>query len=124
MTEIAAYLANASYVAALGGPPLANLKYGVIIVPVGEESLLFGEKPDFVMNQDFLDAVDDANRDYDRALRMHDPDKDSEEFVRNRFDQDFPSVSADAHRNVEVAFARDGKGNGRLAEEEDAVGLR
>jgi hypothetical protein len=55
---------------------------------------------------------------------MHDPDKDSEEFVRNRFDQDFPSVSADAHRNVEVAFARDGKGNGRLAEEEDAVGLR
>ena len=110
INEIAAYLANASYVAALGGPPLANLKYGVIIVPVGEESLLFGEKPDFVMNQDFLDAVDDANRDYDRALRMHDPDKDSEEFVRNRFDQDFPSVSADAHRNVEVAFAGGNKG--------------
>jgi hypothetical protein len=45
MNEIAAYLANASYVAALGGPPLADLKYGIIIVPVGEENLLFGRQP-------------------------------------------------------------------------------
>lgn len=110
MNEIAAYLANASYVAALGGPPLANLKYGIIIVPVGEESLLFGQQPDFAVNQDFLDAVDDANRDYDRALRMHDPDKDSEEFVRSRFDEDFPSVSVDVQRNVEVAMPKENAG--------------
>lgn len=47
MNEIAAYLANASYVAALGGPPLADLKYGIISVPAGEESLLFGKSPKF-----------------------------------------------------------------------------
>jgi hypothetical protein len=102
MNEIAAYLANASYVAALGGPPLADLKYGIIIVPAGEESLLFGPGSNFVMDQDFLDAVSDANRDYEKALQMHDPDEDSPEFLRHRFDDDFPSVSADAHKGVEL----------------------
>jgi hypothetical protein len=110
MNEIAAYLANASYVAALGGPPLADLKYGIIIVPAGEESLLFGPSPDFLISQDFVDAIDDANRDYDRALHMHDPDKDSEEFVRHRFDDDFPSVSVEAQRNVDATLAKEGDG--------------
>lgn len=96
MNEMAAYLANASYVVALGGPPLADLQYGVIIVPSGEESLLFGGSPDFVITQDFIDAISDANRDYDRALRMHDPDKDSEEFSRHRFGDDFLSVTPKA----------------------------
>jgi hypothetical protein len=104
MNEIAAYLANASYVTALGGPPLADLKYGVIIVPAGEESLLFGPKSTFVVDQAFVDAVDDAKRDYDRALRMHDPEKDSEEFVRHRFDDDFPSVSGREQKNVEMVL--------------------
>ncbi|KAK4034043.1 hypothetical protein C8A01DRAFT_39472 [Parachaetomium inaequale] len=112
MNEIAAYLANASYVAALGGPPLADLKYGIIVVPVGEESLLFGRPPDFVASHEFLDAVDDANRDYDRALRMHDPGEDSEEFKRGRFEDGFGSVSVGAHRNVEVGPGREGKGEG------------
>ncbi len=49
-TEIAAYLANASYVVSLGGPPLADLEYGVIIVPAGTEIELFGRKPDHVVN--------------------------------------------------------------------------
>ena len=102
MNEIAAYLANASYVTALGGPPLADLKYGIIIVPAGEESLLFGPKSTFVIDQAFVDAVDDAKRDHGKALRMHDPDKDSEEFVRHRFDDDFPSVSGREQKNVET----------------------
>lgn len=55
MNEIAAYLANASYVAALGGPPLSDLKYGVNLVPAGEKSLLFGPPPNFVVNVEFLD---------------------------------------------------------------------
>jgi hypothetical protein len=105
MNEIAAYLANASYVVALGGPPLADLKYGVIIVPAGEEKLLFGPPSQSLLNQDFVDAIDDANRDYDRALRMHDPDKDSEEFVRHRFDDDFASVSTVAQQNVQTTLA-------------------
>ncbi|KAK4033776.1 hypothetical protein C8A01DRAFT_49694 [Parachaetomium inaequale] len=121
MNEIAAYLANASYVAALGGPPLADLKYGIIIVPAGEESLLFGPSPDFAIGQDFVDAIDDANRDYDRALRMHDPDKDSEEFVRHRFDDDFPSVSAGPQQNVEATLAKnDGEGE-RGVQDDDAT---
>jgi hypothetical protein len=107
MNEIAEYLANASYVVALGGPPLADLKYGIIVVPAGDESLLFSRSPDFVLNQDLIDSIDDANRDYDRALRMHDPDKDSEEFVRHRFDDDFASVSAGVQQNVEVALPKE-----------------
>ncbi|KAL2017281.1 hypothetical protein VTK56DRAFT_2350 [Thermocarpiscus australiensis] len=110
MNEIAAYLANASYVAALGGPPLSDLKYGIIIVPAGEESLLFGRSPDFVISEEFRDAIDDANRDYQRALRMHDPDKDSPEFVRHRFKDDFPSVSAEDFQRVELTPPQQDKG--------------
>lgn len=106
MNEIAAYLANASYVAALGGPPLADLKYGIIIVPAGEESLLFGPPPNFAVNEEFLDTIDDARRDYDRALRMYDLNRDNAEFVRHRFDDDFASVSADARRDAEFEVTR------------------
>lgn len=42
MAETAAYLANTDYVISLAGSPLNDLKYGIIVVPVGEESLLFG----------------------------------------------------------------------------------
>jgi hypothetical protein len=41
MVELGAYLASSSYVMSLGGSPLPDLKYGIIIVPVGEEDLLF-----------------------------------------------------------------------------------
>ncbi|KAH6617150.1 hypothetical protein F5144DRAFT_384770 [Chaetomium tenue] len=119
MNEIAAYLANASYVAALGGPPLADLKYGIIIVPAGEERLLFGPPSQSLLNQDFVDAIDDANRDYDRALRMHDPDKDSEEFVRQRFDDDFASVSAAAQHNVDTTLADERGGVDEHGAEDD-----
>lgn len=121
MNEIAAYLANASYVASLGGPPLADLKYGIIIVPAGEELLLFGRAPDFVMDQAFLDAVEDANRDYERALRMHDPDKDSPEFLRRRFDDDFRSVSIEAHRGVEVSRPQDNAQQGHKGTEDGGI---
>jgi len=39
--ELSTYLASSSYIVSLGGPPLADLKYGTIIVPSGEEELLF-----------------------------------------------------------------------------------
>ncbi|KAH6842685.1 hypothetical protein B0I37DRAFT_201563 [Chaetomium sp. MPI-CAGE-AT-0009] len=120
MNEIAAYLANASYVVSLGGTPLADLKYGIIIVPAGEESLLFSPPPQSVIDQDFVDAIDDANRNYDRALRMHDPDKDIEEFVRHRFDDDFASVSAGAQQNVETTLANEEGGAGEHDIEDDA----
>ena len=119
MNEIAAYLANASYVVALGGPPLADLKYGIVIVPAGEEKLLFGPPSQSLLNQDFVDAIDDANRDYDRALRMHDPDKDSEEFVRHRFDDDFASVSAAAQQNVETTLTSEQDGIGEHGAKND-----
>lgn len=96
MNEIAAYLANASYVAALGVPPLADMKYGIIVIPVGEERLLFGLPPAFDRSsQAFRDAVDDANKNYERALRMHDPEKDSEEFRRRRFEDGFGNVEVE-----------------------------
>ena len=110
MNEIAAYLANASYVACLGGPPLANLKYGIIIVPAGEEKLLFGGRPKFEITEEFIDAVQDANRDYDRALRMHYPGKDDEEFLLHRSMDDFESVSAEEFRNVDVRHGKEDGG--------------
>ncbi|KAH7175895.1 hypothetical protein EDB81DRAFT_874717 [Dactylonectria macrodidyma] len=45
-----------------GGPPLADLKYGIIAVPAGEEAVIFGRQPDQVVSQAFLDAVADARR--------------------------------------------------------------
>jgi hypothetical protein len=115
MNEIAAYLANASYVAALGGPPLADLKYGIIIVPAGEEALLFGRPPDFAISQEFIDAIDDANRHYDKALRIHDPDKDIEEYARHRFDDDFPPVPPEAQRMVEAVLPAQAPADGAPA---------
>ena len=95
MNEIAAYLANASYVAALGGTPLADIKYGIIIVPVGEESLLFSRlpDPDLDVSDEMLDAVDDDRRAFFKAQRMHNSEKDSTEFRRHRFNDNFPAVS-------------------------------
>ncbi|KAL7620925.1 hypothetical protein AAE478_008236 [Parahypoxylon ruwenzoriense] len=85
INEVGAYLANASYVVSLGGPPLADLKYGIIVVPVCQETLLFGEKPDGVMTQSFLDAVDEAKHVRRETRGMHEPDRDSDEFLRHRF---------------------------------------
>lgn len=39
--ELGVYMSQAKYVISLGGSPLPDLKYGIIIVPVGGESLLF-----------------------------------------------------------------------------------
>jgi hypothetical protein len=64
---------------------LADLKYGAIVVPVGQEMLLFGEKPDNDSTRRVLDAVDEAKRTVHRPNGMHEPDKDSDEFRRERF---------------------------------------
>jgi hypothetical protein len=108
VNEVSAFLANASYVLSLGGPPLANLKYGVFIVPVGEESFLLGPKPEKATSRDFLDAVEDARRAYNRGEdeAMHDPDRDSDEFLRHRFaDDEFPVLSTaelEAQEEIEL----------------------
>ncbi|KAK0732493.1 hypothetical protein B0T21DRAFT_369092 [Apiosordaria backusii] len=39
--ELGVYMSQASYVVSLGGSALPDLKYGIIIVPAGDESLLF-----------------------------------------------------------------------------------
>ncbi|KAK4203927.1 hypothetical protein QBC40DRAFT_273618 [Triangularia verruculosa] len=40
-SELGMYMSQASYVISLGGAALPDLKYGIIIVPAGDESLLF-----------------------------------------------------------------------------------
>ena len=39
--ELGKFLASSSYIVSLGGPPLPDLCYGIVIVPVGEESMVF-----------------------------------------------------------------------------------
>ncbi|KAK4680692.1 hypothetical protein QC764_101045 [Podospora pseudoanserina] len=39
--ELGVYMSQAKYVISLGGSPLPDLKYGITIVPAGDESLLF-----------------------------------------------------------------------------------
>lgn len=101
MSDIGAYLANASYVLSICGPPVAELNYGIIIYPAGEERMIFGQGPYFSMDQEFYDRIADANSAYSDALRMHDPEKDSDEFVRHRFDDQFTELSFKDFHNVE-----------------------
>jgi hypothetical protein len=129
LNEAAAYLANASYFISVGGPPAADLKYGIIAVPVGDEAVLFGPRPDHVVNQAFLDAVTDANREYFKEeIPLHDPDGDSDEFVRRRFDGHHSSApSLSGFRRVELTPPRVVEGDGEQGgqreneEEEDTV---
>lgn len=41
VVELSRFLACSGYIISLGGPPVPELKYGIIIVPCGEEELLF-----------------------------------------------------------------------------------
>lgn len=84
LNKTAAYLVNASYFVLLCGPPVADLKYTIIAVPVGEESFLFGLQPEHTVSQSFLEVIDDTKHDYFRAVPMHNPDENIEEFVRYR----------------------------------------
>ncbi|KAK5996365.1 hypothetical protein PT974_01699 [Cladobotryum mycophilum] len=55
--ELATYLASASYIISLGGSPLPDLKYGIVIVPAGEESLLFSPDNRETMSKSFKAEV-------------------------------------------------------------------
>jgi hypothetical protein len=58
LIELGAYLASSSYIVSLSGPPLADLKYGITVVPVGEESLLFnGYGDDAAMSPEFKEQI-------------------------------------------------------------------
>ncbi|ROW00762.1 hypothetical protein VMCG_06552 [Cytospora schulzeri] len=87
MNDMGAYLANASYAVSLGGPPSADIKYGIIVVPVGEEGTLFGKQPSDVMTPSFVQEVYDSR--YARHLAAqddyHEASHDSAEFLRPRF---------------------------------------
>lgn len=87
MNDMGAYLANASYAVSLGGPPSADLKYGIIVVPVGEEGSLFGKQPSDVMTPSFIQEVYDSR--YARHMAAeedyHEASHDSAEFLRPRF---------------------------------------
>lgn len=80
LNDFGAYLANASYMVSVGGPPLADIKYGIILVPAGEERLLFGQQPDMPASNRLKEALR-----YPRdMLGLHDLDKDSQDFLRRR----------------------------------------
>ncbi len=55
--EIGVYLANAQYVISLGGHALKDMKYGIIVVPSGEEKLLLASQAEEIITSDFLDDV-------------------------------------------------------------------
>ncbi|KUI61128.1 hypothetical protein VP1G_08322 [Cytospora mali] len=92
VNDIGAYLANASYIVSVGGPPVSDLKYGVILVPVGEERLLFGKQPDNEVSHDLGDAVPDETEEQPHSRPqgsgqpgLHAVDRDSAQFRRPRF---------------------------------------
>ena len=87
MNDMGAYLANASYAVSLGGPPSADLKYGIIVVPVGEEATLFGQQPSDVMTPSFVQQVYDARYTRQVAARddFHEASHDSADFLRPRY---------------------------------------
>lgn len=98
MNDMGAYLANASYAVSLGGPPSADLKYGIIVVPVGDEGTLFGQQPSDVMTPEFIREVYDLR--YARHLAadqdFHEAARDSGDFLQPRF-KSVPSIDRSWH---------------------------
>lgn len=78
--DFGAYLANASYIVSVGGPPLADIRYGIILVPVGDEKLLLGEQPEVEASN----RLEEALRHPRDRLGLHELDRDSEDFLRCR----------------------------------------
>ncbi len=100
MNEIGACLANTSYVVSICGPPTADLNYGIMVYPTGEERMLLGQGSYSSMDQEFYDRVADANYAYLKALRMHDPSEASEDFRRHRFNDQFTELSFEDFHNA------------------------
>ncbi|KAK3991468.1 hypothetical protein QBC44DRAFT_50275 [Cladorrhinum sp. PSN332] len=104
MNQTAAYLANASYVAALSGPPVADVMYGILIVPAGEERTVLKNALELLDSKQFFNAVHDARENYAAGARMHVMDKDSAEFTRHRFDEEFRDLEPEEFDNVPVTL--------------------
>lgn len=85
VNDIGAYLANASYIVSVGGPPVSDLKYGIVLVPVGEEKLLFGKQPDNGVSQSLEDAAVLGAGEQIQSRPLHAVDEDSAHFRRPRF---------------------------------------
>lgn len=64
----------------VGGPPLTDIKYGIIVIPAGDERLLFGQQPD----KEASNHLKEALRRPRNGVGLHDVDRDSEEFLRRR----------------------------------------
>jgi hypothetical protein len=103
VVELGGYLASASYIVSLGGPPLPDLKYGIIVVPTGEEDLLFSGYGDHAgMSAEFKEQIyvrsKEAQKEQVMELRQKaleelangvscdpEPDDDDREFYRRRW---------------------------------------
>lgn len=91
VNDIGAYLANASYIVSVGGPPVSDLKYGVILVPLGEERLLFGKQPDNAETQSLSEGGPEVEEPPQSRPKeagqpgLHALDEDSAQFRRPRF---------------------------------------
>lgn len=91
VNDIGAYLANASYIVSVGGPPVSDLKYGIILVPLGEERLLFGKQPDNAGTQSPGKGEKETKEQMSprpqeaRQTGLHAVDEDSTQFRRPRF---------------------------------------
>ncbi|KAK3682317.1 hypothetical protein B0T22DRAFT_521521 [Podospora appendiculata] len=103
LNELGAYIANASYIISIGGSPLEDMNYGIIIVPAGEEALLFNQPSSSATNRDFLDAVHDANREYQKQerSRRHRRARERDHSAEPRFDERrFADRESDGHRRA------------------------
>lgn len=54
--ELGQYMAASSYVVALTGAPVPDMRYGIIIVPCGDEKLFFSQQHDIMSVEDIEDV--------------------------------------------------------------------
>lgn len=75
MNEVGAYVANTSYVVSVAGQPLTSVRYCIIVAPAGG-----------------------ANDAYYNHVRLHGSARDSDEFLRRPFQDDFPEPPYESYR--------------------------
>ncbi|KAM3500695.1 hypothetical protein MY11210_009477 [Beauveria gryllotalpidicola] len=70
---LAQYVATSDYIVSLAGPPLPDMRYGVIIVPCGEEELLLKQSDQEVSYEDVKTAFS-FTHEYNGLLHEESPD--------------------------------------------------
>ncbi|KAH8894721.1 hypothetical protein GQ53DRAFT_744767 [Thozetella sp. PMI_491] len=77
ITELSNYLAASDYIISLGGPRQPDTRYGIIIVPAGEEQLLFSARPNIGASSEALVP------NLDSSTPLEEKGKNAEEAVEN-----------------------------------------